>query len=150
MNEGSGSTVKQRLPSGATAELGVGLRGVIFTVGMVEVRLASLAQAHPRVSRSQLCVAVNADNGEIVVSAKFLGLVLFPEKHALAAVTPSLEVVWDIRVLDKPHRMISLDDVVPTHDRRSSFSVSFAGGRHRSGTASTPNGSPLSRGNRTR
>jgi hypothetical protein len=82
-----------------------------------------------------LCVAVDADDGEVVVSAKFVGLVLFPEKHALAAVTPGLEVVWVIRILDKTHRMIALDDVMPTHDCRSSFSVSFAGDRHGSGAA---------------
>ena len=42
---------------------------------------------------SEPCVAVNADNREVIELAELVSLVPFAEKHFLAVVTPGLQVI---------------------------------------------------------
>jgi hypothetical protein len=83
------------------------------------------------VSTSKIDVAVDADDGKIVEDTKIVGLVAFLQEHPLTVITPSLKVVWIIRVLNEPYSAVMYLNMVSTDDRRGSFAVPVAVNQHR-------------------
>jgi hypothetical protein len=82
------------------------------------------------VSGPKISVAIDADSGEIVKKPKVVRLVAFPEEDPLTVITPSLEVLGIVRVLNEPYSAIPYLNMMSTHDRRGSLTVSLAANKH--------------------
>ena len=83
-----------------------------------------MARLHPRVT-------VDAYDREVIELKERLGLVPFAKEEILAVVTPRLQVIRVIGILDEANNAISHFQLVPAHDRSHPFPVAIAIDHHR-------------------
>src|SRR6185503_15615087 len=84
-----------------------------------------------RMARSVPNVAIDADDGEAVELEELLSLVSLAKEEVLAVVTPRLQVIGIVGVLDEANGAIDHLQVMPTDDGRAPFAVAAATDHHR-------------------